>query len=463
MAVWSEVRIGDLHRGLRIDAEFYQPSHLQEKSSIIQKRHAKLGDLLDLLYRYPTFYGFEFVDEGVPVLKGEDIDSSGLVSIKRGDCVTQEISKRYPRTVLEEEDLIISVRGYVGKVGLVDSSLAGSQTSPNLIRVKSNKKKVDPLYLWVFLNSRLGQRQFDRYKMRTSQETIVSSDLKDFVIPVTTSSTVQKVRDLAEKSMYSIKESEIRYVQASRLFLDELGLKDLYPSPTLYCDRLYSETRKASRLDAEFYQPKYEAMMQALESTKPESMACLDTYLALLTNGHTPTRHDLSVGDVRFLTAEHVFDFRVNYDSEKRILIEHHNGELRRTRVQEGDCLFTIKGRIGNAAIAEEFTGPVNINQDVALFRLKRSMPPYYLMAYLNSPAGKAFTEQYCTGQINPFLGLGNIKLLPIPLYEPSRMEAIAEKARDVVLSARAARDESLRLLEEAKQIVQQAVMKGDS
>jgi hypothetical protein len=49
--------------------------------------------------------------------------------------------------------------------------------------------------------------------------------------------------------------------------------------------------------------------------------------------------------------AEHVSDFEVHYDSDKRILL-------------------TIKGRVGNAALVEYLPGPANINQDVALLRL---------------------------------------------------------------------------------------------
>ena len=82
-------------------------------------------------------------------------------------------------------------------------------------------------------------------------------------------------------------------------------------------------------------------------------------------------------------------------------------------------------------------------------------------MAYLNSQVGKAFTLQYCTGQINPFLGLGNIRLLPIPVYDDSQMQQIARMTEETVIKARALRTESLRLLDEAKRTVETAILKG--
>jgi hypothetical protein len=99
----------------------------------------------------------------------------------------------------------------------------------------------------------------------------------------------------------------------------------------------------------------------------------------------------------------------------------------------------------------------------VALFRLKDGMPPYYLMAYLNSQAGQAFTRRYCTGQINPFLGLGNIRQLPVPIYDSRRMECIAAKTEETVLQARAVGNESRCLLDEARRTVEVAVLNGDS
>lgn len=204
------------------------------------------------------------------------------------------------------------------------------------------------------------------------------------------------------------------------------------------------------RLDAEFYDPRYGEAMAALATSKPLRIVQLGSLLSTLTNGHTPLHHDLTTGEVPFLTAEHVFDFRVNFDSDKRIRRSHHDGELKRTQLRPGDFLFTIKGRVGNVAVAEDIPGPTNINQDVALFRLGDAVPPYYLLAYLNSRVGKAFSQRYSTGQINPFLGLTNLRLVPIPLYSSNRMQSVAERTRDLVATARDARKQSERLLADA-------------
>lgn len=249
------------------------------------------------------------------------------------------------------------------------------------------------------------------------------------------------------------------YVEAEALLLAKLGLDDLDLSHQPTYTQSFSRVWASGRLDAESFQPKYYRVLDALQSLNPLKMLPLDEMLTTITNGHTPLRHDLSVGEVLFITAESVSDFRVDYDTNKRILREHHETELQRTALRERDLLVTIKGRIGNAAVVAHLPGDVNINQDVALLRLKEGYHPYYVAAFLNSEAGKALTDQVCTGQINPFLGLGNLKRVPVPIFRPQRMNEIGDKVQELVEAAYRAEREAKRLLEEAERRVEEMIL----
>jgi hypothetical protein len=244
--------------------------------------------------------------------------------------------------------------------------------------------------------------------------------------------------------------------------LQELGLdRHLNISFQTAYAAMFSEAATVNRLDAEYFQPKYYRTLEAIQALKPEKIVPLGNLLLGITNGQTPLRHDFSTGEVPFLTAEHVFDFRINFDSPKRILLKHHQTVLERTSLQEGDVLVTIKGRVGNAAVVEHLPGPTNINQDVALLRLKPNCHPYYIAGFLNSKAGKAFIEQISTGQINPFLGLGSLKQIPIPIFEKSRMDELGELIKQRVNEAYLTQQQAKSMLERAKQSVEQMIL-GD-
>lgn len=93
------------------------------------------------------------------------------------------------------------------------------------------------------------------------------------------------------------------------------------------------------------------------------------------------------------------------------------------------------------------------------LFRLQPHVHPYYVAGYINSLAGKLLVEQVCTGQINPFLGLGNLKKLPIPMFSHDKMNTIGQAIAVKVQEAYAARQDAAALLEHAKQRVEALIL----
>lgn len=105
------------------------------------------------VYRYPTFYGFKYVEKGVPVLKISNMTKTGKLPAESHlyDHITEKINEKYPKTIVERGDLIMEVRGtYIGKTALVPSSLSGSNISPNTVRISLNRKKILPSYFWHY-------------------------------------------------------------------------------------------------------------------------------------------------------------------------------------------------------------------------------------------------------------------------------------------------------------------------
>lgn len=245
--------------------------------------------------------------------------------------------------------------------------------------------------------------------------------------------------------------------------MSSLGLDHWQAPESLTYVRNSSEAFAAGRLDAEHFQEKFYAAKQALKSAGAKRFVPITELLVSLTNGHTPLRHDLTVGEVPFLCAEHVTDYNLAYESDKRILLEHHENELARTALCNGDVLLTIKGRIGNAAIAENVLGSVNINQDVGLLRFNDTLPIWYVVAYLNSKFGKLQSEKMATGAINPFLGLFSIRQFEIPEFSTEVMESIAAKTKANVHAARQAKQRATQLLEAAKRAVEIAIEQSEA
>ena len=243
-----------------------------------------------------------------------------------------------------------------------------------------------------------------------------------------------------------------------------MGLDEVDLSHQLGYESRLSGVFHAQRWDSEFYKPKYKRVLNMVlraRRGKVEKFVPVGRLVSYLTNGHTPLHHDLTVGEILFLTAKHVSDYRLDFGTDKRILQRHHETELTRTALRNGDILVTIKGKVGNCAVVQNCPQAANINQDVALIRLRKGVHPYLFAAWFNSLMGKQLVEQRSTGGINPFLGLGNLSGMPFPVLAPKDQQRIGDLVQETVEKAYSAEREAKNLLEQAKRRVEELIDRG--
>jgi len=267
----------------------------------------------------------------------------------------------------------------------------------------------------------------------------------------------QMVRDAYQR----LGTSKFFYASTQRMLEEELGVDKIDLSHRVGYKTRLSEIFRTRRWDSEFYKPKYSRVIDTVMKAKKvsvERFIPVSRLVSYLTNGHTPLHHDLKVGEVLFLTAEHVSDFRTDFGTDKRILRLHHETELARTALRDGDILVTIKGKVGNCAVVRNCPQVANINQDVALIRLRNGIHPYFFAAWFNSLIGKQLVEQHSTGGINPFLGLGNLRGMPFPVLDPKEHRRIGDLVQETVEKAYAAEQQASNLLEQAKRRVEELI-----
>ncbi len=215
------------------------------------------------------------------------------------------------------------------------------------------------------------------------------------------------------------------------------------------------DVKEAKRFDAEYFKPEFLEVENEIDYFDNYT---LDQISLIITNGHTPRHADLTVGEINFITAEHITDFVIQENNLKHIKKEPHFGELKRTILEINDILGTIKGKIGNFAVVSfNPKEKYNINQDVSRIKLKDGFNPYYVSAFLNSKFGKKQSIRVSTGQINPFLSLGSLKTLKIPLLPQSfqiKIEKIVKQAYQNQSRAKELYKEAERLLLEELDLV---------
>jgi type I restriction enzyme S subunit len=145
--------------------------------------HTHLGELFDVVYRYPTYFGIEYVDTGVAEIRGELLESNGRI---RNDYrfIADRTASWFPRVRLKEGDFVLSVRGTLGKIGLVTAEQVDAVITANLIRLSPDRSIVDSRWLLQVLTSDGFLGQLDNACSQTTIKTIQVPELLQIEIDV---------------------------------------------------------------------------------------------------------------------------------------------------------------------------------------------------------------------------------------------------------------------------------------
>lgn len=463
MASISKVSATELRTPqLRFDSEYFLPDRIRAAALVDSfPRKVRLSFLCDKITQGSNP---SFSESGLPCLNGRNI-RFGSASMGVPNYISETEFRRLHSYRLQKDDIVITLK-HATKIGrswiIEDDSPRIFARNVGLIRLRPGAP-LSPPSLLFYLWSDVGQKLLDRFATggTTGQITLAMSYLKRIWVPLFRETDQRGLSGFFDAYQATIARSNELYTSAERTLGEELGLDRFDLSHRVGYEARLSETFRARRWDGEFYKPKYQRMIDAVaraRKVRVGGFAPVGRLVSYLTNGHTPLHHDLSVGDVLFLTAEHVSDFGIDFGTEKRILLRHHETELARTALRDGDILVTIKGKVGNCAVVRSCPDSANINQDVALVRLRKEIHPYFFAAWFNSPMGKQLTEQRSTGGINPFVGLGNLRQMPFPVIDPKEHWRIGGLVQEIVEKAYAAAREASGLLEKAKRRVEELI-----
>jgi len=147
---------------------------------------ASLGKVCKEIYRYPSFYGMEKHAHGVPVIRGEHLLPSGAISTDWSDYwfVSEEYAHQYPKTRVALHDLVMSVRGSIGKFARVGPAHVGAQISPNVIRLSPDPAQIEPTYFYYALKGSTASAFISSTSSSSAVPALRASDIKLAEIPV---------------------------------------------------------------------------------------------------------------------------------------------------------------------------------------------------------------------------------------------------------------------------------------
>lgn len=356
------------------------------------------------------------------------------------------------KTCLKKGDVVLS-KTAVPAASIVQ--LPKCNVSQDTIAVKIREKsQINSGYLVVFLNSKYGLRQMQRWFTGNVQMHLNLTDGQKVLVPKFSSTFQEKI---SKALWFNFELRELfnkKYENAEKLLLKEIGINDLQIKNELVNIKNFQESfKKSDRLDAEHFQVKYDILENAIKNY--QNYCFIEDIRTDNYRGLQPEYID--DGELSVITSKHILEKIIDYENLDKTDLSNWNNQ-KKARIKKGDILtYTTGANIGRTQVYLTEDKALASNH-VNILRLKSDYNSYYVGFAMNSIIGRLQTEKYCAGSAQVELYPKNIDQFIIPLCPKSIQDEITNNIQDCFNLKK----QSYQLLEKAKQAVEIAIEKDE-
>ncbi len=430
----SFIQVLEHNINFRFDSEFFKRKYFQIEDKINElPQSMRLSETQPIII-HPTEIKREYVEDdlsGVLFFRTQNLRPL-RVDLSNQVYISLEDAEKLSKNEIKKNDILITRTGAnFGDTLIFNEEIQAIASSHVLIL---RNKIINQSFLAVFLNTIYGKEQINKGMYGGVQPEVAPYYLKNILFPVLSDYFQKIIERLVNQSSIEVKKSKIIYQQAEDLLLTELGLKDWQPTEESIAVKSFSESFLSSgRLDAEYYQPKYDEIDNYFKDFKLIKIRDLINYP--VSSGATPKAGGDDYTDeddgIPFIRAVDLKDGEV--DTNNFIFIKRyvHDLTLKKTKVKKNDVLFSIAGTVGRCAIFDH-DFEANINQAVSILRFDEAqVKRLYLIVFFNSEIGKIYVSKYARQGLQTNLNLNEVSDLRIPILDYNLQGEISKKVQD--------------------------------
>ena len=437
------------HEDWRWDSEFLCDEPIHNK----KLTYKPIGDILTLS-QYGISIDMNEVGDGCKIYRMNEI--SDMFCDRTIDKFADISGKEIKKFKLKTNDVLFNrtnSQEFVGRTGIFKKfSDEDVVFASYLVRVRTNYDEVLPEYLTTFLNTKYGIQDVKRRaRISINQSNVNAEELKRVEIPILSKQLQETVKRSFDTAFELLNKAEAYYRDAEQILLAELGLVNWKPKHRLSFIKNFSDTQASERIDAEYFQPMYEEVVERIRQYK---------------NGHKSLSEIVKVEDNNFQPKDDVIYRYIelaNISANGNIngFIEALGKELptrARRKVNAGDVIVsTIEGSLSSIALITDdldntlcSTGFFVINSE--------KINSEALFVLLKSLVGQLQLKKGCSGTILTAISDNAFNRIILPELSSGIQEDIKKKISEMYNS----KVLSKRLLSIAKRGVEMAIEKSE-
>ncbi|HLC60896.1 MAG TPA: restriction endonuclease subunit S, partial [Candidatus Nanoarchaeia archaeon] len=276
---------------------------------------------------------------------------------------------------------------------------------------------------------------------------------------------VVKIFSLAyEQKKQNEAEAEKLLASIDDYLMKELGITLPTPPENILKNRIFTSSLNGlsgNRYDPHFHQAKFKEIEKHLYAGK-FPISKLKKVSTVITSGATPKAggdaytDDTNTG-IPFIRSGEINE--IDFGSALHITREIHNSMLKSSQLKKRDLLIAIVGAtIGQIGIYN-YDREANINQAIAVVRLKNEIEVEFAESFLKSALGKSILDRIKRPVARANINLDEIGIIPIPVPPLAKQKEIAEHITDIRKQAQQLKDKTKEELKKASEEIEKILL----
>lgn len=442
----------------RLDCFFYSP-----KNQVSIKSKFPLVTVKDVTNNviHPPEYKRIYAAYGYQLLRAQNVKPLGIEINSNKVFLDKDYLKGKKLISPEIGDVLVVRSGAnTGDCAVIEKDYVDLILGADNLVCKCNDK-INPFFLKTYLSLNIGRKILNLYQTGATNYHITPENLKKIKIPLPPLSIQDQIVDIMRSAYAQKKQME---AEAQKLLdsidsyvLEELGIK-LPAVEDKMCFVVDSEEVQNNRMDAYYYQPKFEEVEKALEEGKYR----IEKLKEFITKIH----YGISIKNVyvdegipllRILNLKpNKIDLRdvVNLEESKR-------KEIGNGFVYEGDLLISRSGSVGIVAVVPKEADGFAFGSFMIKFCVNDEVNKEYVSIWLNNKISKLLTEREKIGAIQGNITISTIENYLVPLPPLEIQNKIADEVKSRISDAERLKAEAGKIIEEAKKKVEKMIL-GD-
>ena len=432
----------------RIDAECYQKKYVSTKQKILELKNTTLGNEVTKYCKgIFEIKADNYSDSGIPFIRISDL-KDGFIDLSNAVYIPESEHQRNCNSALRSGDIVLSKTAYPA-ASYVDISECNTSQDTIAVKLRANSQ-VNSEYLVVFLNTKFGLNQMERWFTGNVQMHLNLSDSRGIVIPILTSFLQHKIKVLFLDVIKLRKQSAFEFDQAQQLLLSELGLVDWQPKHSLSFVKNFSDSQHADRIDADYFQPKYGEIEESIRNN-PGGWDTLGNLVTVHKCIEVGSKEYVAEG-IPFVRVSNLSPFEI---TEEKYISEETYEAVMQHQPEQGEILLSKDATPGIAYHLRD--RPKKMIPSGGILRLKRiteSVNSEYLTLVLNSILVKEQVNRDVGGSVILHWRPDQVQATLIPILPELKQAQIQQKVTECF----SLRNRSKHLLECAKRSVEIAI-----